>query len=133
VCPAALSPGTPSHTRSCDVAHPCTLFGYPGVSAVKAGGGQLGSAAARDAADPKTVVTLARGATAHVFLLTTNPAVFPPGACHPATAIGLKVYPPNTTSAAIVDYPIGACAQSGPVFLRVRTVVAGTGIPGFSS
>jgi hypothetical protein len=114
-------------------ARACTLLGFPGVSAVRAGGGQLGSAAGRDPADPRRVVTLARGATAHAFLLTTDVGVFPPSACHQTTAIGLKVYPPNTTSAQIVDFPIGACAKAGPVYLRVRTVVAGTGIPGFSS
>jgi hypothetical protein len=114
-------------------ARACTLFGFPGVSAVRAGGGQLGSAAGRDPADPRRVVTLARGATAHAFLLTTDTGVFPPSACHPTTAVGLKVYPPNTTSAQIVDFPIAACAKAGPVYLRVRTVVAGTGIPGFSS
>jgi hypothetical protein len=112
--------------------HSCLLRGYPGVSAVKAGGGQVGSAAARDSADPVKTVALTPGATAHVFLLATNVTFFDPAACHPTTAIGLKVFPPNTTSAAIVPFPIGACAKPGPIFLRVRTVVAGTGIPGFS-
>jgi hypothetical protein len=114
-------------------ARACTLFGYPGVSAVRGGGVQLGSAAARDAADPKKVVTLARGATAHAFLITANPSVFPATACHQATAVGLKVFPPNTTSPAFIGFPIPACAKAGPVFLRVRTVVAGTGIPAFST
>jgi hypothetical protein len=114
-------------------ARACSLLGFPGVSAVKAGGGQLGSAAGRDSGDPKKLVTLARGATAHAFLIATNTAFLPPSSCHPTTAIGLKVFPPNTAQAQIVDFPIGACAKAGPVFLRVRTVVAGTGIPGFSS
>jgi hypothetical protein len=114
-------------------ARTCTLFGYPGVSAVRGGGVQLGSAAARDAADPKKVVTLARGATAHAFLVTTNVSVFPATACHQTTAVGLKVFPPNTTSPAFIGFPIPACAKAGPVFLRVRTVVAGTGIPAFST
>lgn len=114
-------------------ARACTLFGYPGVSAVRGGGVQLGSAAARDAADPKKVVTLARGATAHAFLVTTNVSVFPAAACHQTTAVGLKVFPPNTTSPAFIGFPIPACAKAGPVFLRVRTVVAGTGIPAFST
>jgi hypothetical protein len=114
-------------------ARTCTLFGYPGVSAVRGGGVQLGSAAARDAADPKKVVTLARGATAHAFLVTTNVSVFPAAACHQTTAVGLKVFPPNTTSPAFIGFPIPACAKAGPVFLRVRTVVAGTGIPAFST
>ena len=114
-------------------ARTCTLFGYPGVSAVRGGGVQLGSAAARDAADPKKVVALARGATAHALLVTANTSVFPATACHQSTAIGLKVFPPNTTSPAFIGFPIPACAKAGPVFLRVRTVVAGTGIPAFST
>jgi len=113
--------------------HACTLEGYPSVSAVRSGGGQLGSAAARDSSDPKRLVTLARGGTAHVFLLTTDVAFFSSSACHPTTAFGLKVYPPNDTSAQVVPFSLGACAMAGPVYLRVRVVVAGTGIPGFSS
>jgi hypothetical protein len=113
--------------------HACTLEGYPGVSAVRSGGDQLGSAAARDSSDPTRLVTLVRGATAHVFLLTTNVAFFSSSACHPTTAFGLKVYPPNETTAQVVPFSLGACAKAGPVFLRVRAVVAGTGIPGFSN
>lgn len=111
----------------------CTLFGFPGVSAVAAGGGQLGTPAARDHADPTRLVTLGRGATAHVFLLITDVAFFSPAACHPASAIGLRVFPPNTRTATVVSFSFRACARQGPVFLRVRTTVAGTGIPGFSS
>lgn len=111
----------------------CTLLGFPGVSAVAAGGGQLGTPAARDHADPTRLVTLGRGATAHVFLLITDVAFIPPAACHPANAIGLRVFPPNNRTATVVSFSFRACARSGPVFLRVRTTVAGTGIPGFSS
>jgi Protein of unknown function (DUF4232) len=113
--------------------HTCTLFGFPGVSAVAAGGQQLGSPAARDHTDPTRLVTLPRGATAHVFLLITNVAFFPPAACHPADAIGLKVFPPGQRTATVVFFPFPACAKKGPVFLVVRTTVAGTGIPGFST
>lgn len=73
------------------------------------------------------------GATAHVFLVITDVAFFPPAACHPANAIGLKVFPPNTRTATVVSFSFRACARRGPVFLRVRTIVAGTGIPGFST
>jgi hypothetical protein len=111
----------------------CTLFGFPGVSAVGLGDRQLGTPAARDHADPTRLVTLGRGATAHAFLLITEPAFFPPAACHPANAIGLRVFPPNTRTATVVSFSFRACARQGPVFLRVRTTVAGTGIPGFSS
>jgi hypothetical protein len=111
----------------------CTLRGFPGVSAVGLGGRQLGTPAARDHADPTRLVTLGRGATAHVFLLITDVAFFPPAACHPGNAIGLNVFPPNTRTATVVFFSFRACARQGPVFLRVRTTVAGTGIPGFSS
>lgn len=111
----------------------CTLFGFPGVSAVAVGGRQLGTPAARDHADPTRLVTLGRGATAHVFLVITDVAFFPAAACHPANAIGLRVFPPNTRTATVVSFSFRACARRGPVFLRVRTTVAGTGIPGFSS
>lgn len=111
----------------------CTLFGFPGVSAVAAGGAQLGSPASRDNTDPTLLVTLSPRATAHVFLLIRNVAFFPPGTCQTANAIGLRVYPPNNTAATIVGFPFKACANKGPVFLTVRTTVAGTGIPGFST
>ena len=113
--------------------HTCTLFGFPGVSAVAAGGQQLGSPATRDHFDPTRLVTLRRGATAHVFLRITNVAFLPPAACHPADAIGLKVFPPGQRTATVVSFPFRACAKKGPVFLIVRTTVAGTGIPGFST
>jgi Domain of unknown function (DUF4232) len=110
----------------------CTLFGFPGVSAVASGGRQLGSPAARDHGDPTRLVTLARGATAHVFLVITNVAFFPAATCHPANALGLNVFPPGSRTATIVDFGFPACAKKGPIFLTVRTTVAGTGIPAFS-
>jgi hypothetical protein len=59
---------------------------------------------------------------------------YPPAVCHPAAAIGLKVYPPNTRTATLVEpFPFQACAKKGPLFLAVSTTVAGTGIPGYST
>jgi hypothetical protein len=111
----------------------CTLFGFPGVSAAGLGGGQLGSPASRDTSDPELTVTLTRGATAHVFLEIVDVAFLPPATCQPASAVGLKVYPPGDTTATTVPFSFQACKKAGPVFLTVRTTVAGTGIPGFSS
>ena len=113
--------------------HTCTLTGFPGVSAVGLGGHQLGRAAGRDHSDPTRRVTLRRGATAHVLLLIVDVAFFSPSACHPANAIGLKVFPPNDRAATVVSFPFKACKKTGPRFLTVRTTVTGTGIPGFSS
>ena len=113
--------------------HSCTLLGFPGVSAVAAGGAQLGSAATRDHTDPTNLVTLSPGATAHALLKIVNVGLFPPSTCQPASAIGLKVYPPNNTAATVVGFPFQACAKSGPEFLTIRTTTAGAGIPGYSN
>ena len=113
-------------------ARTCTLYGFPGVSAVSPNGGQLGRAAARDYTDPIRLVTLRRGATAHVLLKVVDVGNFPPRRCHPATAVALRVYPPNDRRSLEVPLSFRACRKSGPVFLYVRTTVGGAGIPGFS-
>jgi hypothetical protein len=112
--------------------HSCTLIGFPGVSAVGLGGHQLGSAAVRDHTDKKLLVTLARGATAHAVIGLTDPGFFPASACHPANAIGLRVFPPNDTKSTVVGFSFKACKTKGPKFLSTGTTVKGTGIPGFS-
>lgn len=110
----------------------CTLYGFPGVSAVGPNGGQLGRAASRDYTDPIRLVTLRRGATAHVLLKVVDVGNFPPASCHPASAVALRVYPPNDRRSLEVPLSFRACRKSGPVFLYVRTTVGGAGIPGFS-
>jgi hypothetical protein len=102
------------------------------VSAVAAGGKQLGSAARRNSVKPATLITLAKGATAHVLLGITDPGFFSPSACPRANAIGLRVYPPNDTSSTIVDFPFAACGKTGPSFLSVSVAIAGVGIPGYN-
>ena len=113
--------------------HACTLYGYPGVSAVGPGRVQLGSAAGREAGDPERVVTLPNDATAHVLLRITDTGVFSPSECAPRNAVALKVYPPDATAARYVPFTFSACSEKGPVYLHVRVTVAGTGIPGYSS
>jgi hypothetical protein len=110
----------------------CTLYGYPGVSAVGVGGTQLGSAARRNPVHPPSLVTLAAGATAHATVGITDPGFFNPSVCPRAHAIGLRVYPPNDFGSTIVDYPFAACGKPGPSFLSVTVVVAGVGIPGYN-
>jgi len=112
---------------------PPAIFGFPGVSAVGPGGHQYGSAAARVHADPERLVTLAYGATAHVLLQIANASNFPASACRAATAVALRVYPPNDYTSIEIPFSFDACKKAGPVFLFVRTTVSGTGIPGFSS
>jgi hypothetical protein len=110
----------------------CTLYGYPGVSALGAGGHQLGRAAGRGPASANRLVTLGRGATAHVLLQITDVANFPPASCGESTAVALRVYPPGATRSLKVPFTFQACGTSGPVYLHVGTTKAGTGIPGFS-
>jgi hypothetical protein len=99
----------------------CTLFGYPGVSAVTLAGAQIGSAASRTGGNPHTV-TLANGKTTHALLGIVNPGVIPPSQCHPVTAAGLRVYPPNQTRSKVVPFPFTACSKSGPVYLLIGFV-----------
>jgi hypothetical protein len=112
--------------------HACTLYGYPGVSALGPGGHQLGRGAARGPASANRLVTLGRGATAHVVLQITDVANFPPASCGESTAVALRVYPPGATRSLQVPFTFQACAKSGPAYLHTGTTKAGTGIPGFS-
>jgi hypothetical protein len=48
----------------------------------------------------------------------------------PTAALG--VYPPGATRSLQIPFRFRACGKSGPVYLHVRTTVAGTGVPGFS-
>jgi len=99
----------------------CHLFGYPGVSGVTLSGTQIGRPAARYSNNPHTV-TLANGATTHALVGVVNAGVIPPAQCHPVTASGLRVYPPNQTQSRVVPYPFPACSTSGPVYLLAGPV-----------
>ncbi len=111
----------------------CTLFGYPGVSALGGGGRQLGSAAGRSPGHTALTVTLAPYQTAHVVLQITDVGNFSPSACHPATASTLRVYAPGDYTPIRFPFSFRACARRGPVYLHVSTTLAGAGIPGYSS
>jgi len=109
----------------------CTLFGFPGVSADN-GGKQLGSAAGRSHSRPSTLVTLRPGGTSHVILQIADVGVYPQSACAPVTARFLRVYPPGAFASINMPFQgsFRACSRSGPVYLHVSPVIAGTGIPG---
>jgi hypothetical protein len=112
--------------------HTCSLYGFPGVSALAPGGHQLGRAANRGHAEPNRPVTLGRGATAHAELQITDVTAFPPSSCGKTTAVALRVYPPGATRSLEIPFTFQACGKSGPVYLHVGTTEGGTGIPGFS-
>jgi Protein of unknown function (DUF4232) len=109
----------------------CTLFGFPGVSANN-GGKQLGSAAGRTHSRPSTLVTLRPGGTSHVILQIADVGNYPTSACVPVRAQSLRVYPPGALASINMPFQgrFGACSRSGPVYLHVSPVIAGTGIPG---
>jgi hypothetical protein len=110
----------------------CTLYGYPGVSATRSGH-QVGSAAHRVSSHPSTLLTLVPGSTVHVILQITDVYNFPPSACHPTKASGLRVYAPGDYSSMQFPFSFEACGKKGPIFLHVSAAIGGTGIPGYSS
>jgi hypothetical protein len=103
-------------------AHACTLGGYPGVSAVNLAGHQLGSAASRDHGTATRTITLAVGASATAVLRIVDAGNFPASTCQQTMAAGLRVYPPNLTSAKVVPFPFSACSGTGPAYLSVQAV-----------
>jgi Domain of unknown function (DUF4232) len=109
----------------------CTLYGYPGVSAL-VNGAQVGSAAARTASHQKTLVILPPGATSHAILQIADVSVFPPAACQPVTATSLRVYPPGAFAALRIPFTFTACSKPGPGYLHVSTTIRSSGIPGYS-
>jgi uncharacterized protein DUF4232 len=102
--------------------HVCTLTGYPGVSAADLRGRELGSAASRNPAKPRRLLTLGRGGTVVSVLQIAQALNFPRSVCGPENAAGLRVYPPNQTVSKLVPFPFLACSRKGPVFLTTQVV-----------
>jgi Protein of unknown function (DUF4232) len=110
----------------------CTLYGFPGVSAVRNARQLEGSPAGRVGGHAEDLLTLVPGSTVHVILQIADVYNFAPSACHPVQAFGLRVYAPGAYSWRLVGLTFEACSKRGPVFLHVSTTIAGTGIPGYS-
>lgn len=115
-------------------ARACTLYGFPGVSALGSNGHQLGSPASWDHAHPSRLLTLSPGATAHAVLRIVDVSVFgnPQQPCHPTKAAALRIIPPNDRTSIKIPFSFNACATPGPIYLSVRTTQSGAGIPNFS-
>jgi hypothetical protein len=94
-------------------ARPCTLRGYPGISAIDLAGHQLGAGAGRNTLQGLATVTLGRGATKTAVLRVTDTGALPPAECRETTAAGIRVYPPGQTTARIVSFPFRACSRRG--------------------
>lgn len=81
---------------------PCSLKGYPGVSAVRYGSNgvvQIGPAARRgnqlDDGRPARAVVLARNGTASSVLSQASPANWSAARCRPLAVQALRVFPPG--------------------------------------
>lgn len=134
--------GVPGSAAAGSVAYPlefsnvsgraCHLFGYPGVAAIGRRGQRLGSPAGRDPMFRPRLVILRRGGTAHALLTITQAGNFPARRCRVRPAVALRVIPPGGARPAFVPLSFPACSRKGPVYLHIRVVRPGVGIPGFS-
>ena len=104
--------------------HACTVFGYPGVSAVRANGKQLGDAAIRNPLFKAALVTIPAGGTAHADLFYSDGEVFTSG-CRPATASLIKVYPPNQKAAKVGFFSLASCTLTKHPYLFTTVVRPG--------
>ena len=106
----------------------CTLFGYPGVSAVSGTGHQIGQPAI--ASGKKKIVVLKPGGTAHVVLGIVEAGNI--AGCKMRPGAFLKIFAPGQKAATTIpNFTFTACANKS--VLRVDAVHGGTGIPVASS
>jgi len=85
-------------------------------------GQQVGAPAARETG-PAAVIALAPGQSASSTLGIVEAGNFGP-ACQITGVLGLRVYPPNNTTALFVAHTDQGCANSGDVTLNVRPLIA---------
>ena len=105
----------------------CKLYGYPGVSLVSGPPYmQIGLAAKRSTSTPKTLVTLAPGATANALLQIVDALNYPSASCGPAKATALKVYPPNQTVPVYLPNTSNGCTKPVQI-LYIGAVRPGSG------
>lgn len=95
----------------------CVLKGFPGVSLVTDNNGtQLGPSAKREENIESSPVTLEKGQTATSALRLSSVGPFDPEECKPASADGLRIYPPeNTASAYLPLENVEGCRGDVPV------------------
>ena len=90
----------------------CTLYGFPGVSFLSAGGQQIGAPAQREGGGSPTNVTLGVGGNAYASVAVTDPGI--PPCSGSATVAQVRVYPPGETQAALSAPPSGMLICSSP-------------------
>ena len=67
---------------------------------------------------------------AHAWLQVAQAGNYPASSCSPATAHGLRVYPPDETQAGYIQRDFSACAMAGAQVLTVMPVRGGDGAQG---
>ena len=103
----------------------CTMSGYPGVSFVTGPSGtQIGDAAER-VGGPVEAVSLAPQGRAHANLLLGQVGNYPADTCRPTQAGGLRVYPPDETTALYAAAARQVCSGTGTGFAQIYPVQAG--------
>lgn len=104
----------------------CTLHGYPGVSSVDAAARQIGSPASRVSArvSARTVALAPRGSASAIYG-QAQALNFPRSRCHPVSARGLRVYPPNQTRSHVLITKHLACSSTGVGDSTIGAVVPG--------
>jgi hypothetical protein len=109
--------------------HTCSLFGYPGVSAVGPNGVQLGSPAGWGSRAGARTVNLAPGATAHTILAYHDAAVSTEPGCDPVyTARLLRVYAPDQYQATYAAFSFEVCSHAGPIYMNItEPIIPGVG------
>ena len=102
----------------------CVLGGFPGVAYVARSGRQLGAAADREGST-HGAITLAPGERARARMHFINNVSAVPGCYHPdqqAQAVGLRVYPPGSSSAMFVHDRHPACKRARVHLLHIEVV-----------
>ncbi len=109
--------------------HACSLYGYPGVSAISRTGQQLGTPAAWSSLSGAQRVVLAPGATAHTILAYHDVGAYPPRVCDPvSTTFELRIYPPDQRTATYAAFDFEACSHPGAAYMSITEPIrAGAG------
>jgi hypothetical protein len=102
--------------------HECSIYAFPGVSAVNLAGRQLGSAAHYTNGAKRPIADLANGDTATAIVQVVDTGVFGRAKCAEVRAAGLRVYPPDQYTSKVVPFPFLACSRPGPIYLLVQPV-----------
>jgi hypothetical protein len=105
----------------------CTIYGYPGVSFVTDRGDQVNDPAHRVPQTP-SLVTVAPNGKAHASLLLVNVDNYAGSpSCQATLAAGVRVYPPDDTTALFASSPQWICDIKGAGVPQIYPVEAGAG------